>query len=96
VATGAIASKSSTLPSATGDAAATAAAETTVKTNGEQKGFVFNENRTDSIKQILKYAGSAKNEKEISAKLIEISSKYRSFTYGSKKRSQIEQLSLRL
>jgi hypothetical protein len=34
---------------------------TALKT-AESNSFVFNENRIDSIKQILKYAGSAKNE----------------------------------
>lgn len=80
--------KPSSSPSSATAAAAAASASTddvTTLKSAESNSFVFNENRIDSIKQILKYAGSAKSEKEISAKLIEISSRYRSFNHGSKK-----------
>lgn len=55
----------------------TRATTTLAKEENKSDKFEFKSNRIDSIKQILKYAGSAKSENEISAKLIEISSKYK-------------------
>ena len=57
--------KPSSSPSSATAAAAAASASTddvTTLKSAESNSFVFNENRIDSIKQILKYAGSAKSE----------------------------------